>query len=312
MRRALDRHGAAAEQVRRLVLRPAEADLGQEVELEIGEPRVAHPEHVAAEVVAERVGVERVADVERARQRALEALQHLGREALRGERLVVDLGRADQRAAADRIAHDVVDLLGRVAERGERARHHAVDDLEVAAARQLLELDQREVGLDAGGVAVHDQADRAGRRDHRGLGVAIAVRLAPLERLVPGRARRLDQLGQRHAARVERHRAHREALVVALLAVGRAPVIADHPQHRLAVRAEAGERAELLGHLRRHAIGGAGHQRGDRAGERARLCGCRTRCPRPSAGRRGWRSRARACGSDTTARRCAPRGTGPS
>ena len=189
VRRALDGHGAAAEQVRRLVLRPAEADLGQEVELEIGEPRLAHAEHVAAEVVAERVGVERVADVERARQRALEALQHLGREALRGERLVVDLGRADQRAAADRVAHDVVDLLGRVAERGERPRHHAVDDLEVAAARELLELDQREVRLDAGGVAVHDQADRAGRRDHRGLGVAIAVGLAPLERLIPGRAR---------------------------------------------------------------------------------------------------------------------------
>ena len=239
------------------------------------------------------------------------ALQHLGREALGGERLVVDLGRADQRAAADRVAHDVVDLLGRVAERGERRRHHAVDDLEVAAARQLLELDQREVGLDAGGVAVHDQADRAGRRDHRGLGVAIAVRLAPLERLVPGRARRLDQLGQRHCRRVERHRAHREALVVALLALRRAPVIAHHPQHRLAVRAEAGERPELLGHLRRHAVGGAGHQRGDRAAS-ARPWRCRTRCPRPSAGRRGWRSRARACGSDRTARRCAPRDTGPS
>ena len=257
MRRALDRHGAAAEQVRRLVLRPAEADLGQQVELEIGKARVAHPEHVAAEVVAERVGVERVADVERARQRALEALEHLGREALRGERLVVDLGRADQRAAADRVAHDVVDLLGRVAERGERPRHHAVDDLEVAAAGQLLELDQREVGLDAGGVAVHHQADRAGRRDHRGLGVAIAVRLAPLERLVPGRARRLDQVGR--AAR------------------GRRPAAPDAPR---GPRSRASRRAPRAGDCASPAASPRGSRRSRRTGPAPWPSAptCRTRC----------------------------------
>ena len=38
-------------------------------------------------------------------------------------------------------------------------RDRGVDDLEVAAAGQFLELDQGEVRLDAGGVAIHDQAD---------------------------------------------------------------------------------------------------------------------------------------------------------
>ena len=68
-----------------------------------------------------------------------------------------------------------------------------VDDLEVAAAGQLLELHQREVGLDAGGVAVHHQADGAGRRDHGGLGVAVAVLLAERDGVVPGAAGGRDQ-----------------------------------------------------------------------------------------------------------------------
>ncbi len=65
-----------------------------------------------------------------------------------------------------------------VAERAQGVGHGAVDDLEIAAAGELLELDQREIGLDAGRVAVHDEADRAGRGDHRDLGVAVAVPLA--------------------------------------------------------------------------------------------------------------------------------------
>src|SRR5687768_18333347 len=55
-----------------------------------------------------------------------------------------------QRAAADRVGDHVVDLRPRVAERLQRLRHGAVDDLEIAAAGELLELHQREVRLDAG------------------------------------------------------------------------------------------------------------------------------------------------------------------
>ena len=101
-----------------------------------------------------------------------------GDEALLLERGVVDAGRLREAAVADRIGLDLGDLRLRVAEHAQRLRHRPVDDLEIAAAGELLELDQREVGLDAGGVAIHHQADGAGRRDHRDLGVAIAVLLA--------------------------------------------------------------------------------------------------------------------------------------
>jgi hypothetical protein len=57
---------------------------------------------------------------------------------------------------------DRLDLLGLVAEVLQGAGHRLVDDLHGATADQLLELDQRQVRLDAGGVAVHHQADGAG------------------------------------------------------------------------------------------------------------------------------------------------------
>ena len=106
---------------------------------------------------------------------------------------VVDAGRLLERAVADRIGLDLGDLGFAVAERAQRLRHGAVDDLEVAAAGELLELHQREVGLDAGGVAIHDEADRAGRRDHGRLRVAVAVLLAELEGAVPGRLGVVDE-----------------------------------------------------------------------------------------------------------------------
>ena len=90
---------------------------------------------------------------------------------------------------------DGLDLLGLVAQRRERPRHRLVDDLHGAAADQLLELDQRQVGLDAGGVAVHHQADGAGRGEHRGLRVAVAVALAGADRLGPDRGGQLQRRG---------------------------------------------------------------------------------------------------------------------
>ena len=128
----------------------------------------------------------------------------------------------------------------------KRFRHGAVDDLEVAAAGELLELHQREVGLDAGGVAIHDEADRAGRRDDGGLRVAVAVLLAELERAVPGaRARARSSVWSGQARVVERHRRCRELLVARRLAMGGAAVVADDAQHVLAVLLVARERPEL-------------------------------------------------------------------
>ena len=110
-------------------------------------------------------------------------------------------GRALERAVADRIFDDALDGVLGIAETPERLRHHAVDDLEIAAAGELLEFDQREIGLDAGGVAVHHQADRAGRRDHRGLRIAVAVRLAAeLERRSQARTACASSRGSGHEA----------------------------------------------------------------------------------------------------------------
>ena len=83
------------------------------------------------------------------------------------------------------VLDDVVDLRRGVAEPLERHRHRLVDDLHHAAADQLLVLDERDVRLDAGGVAVHHEADGAGRRQHGGLRVAVAEVLAELHRIVP-------------------------------------------------------------------------------------------------------------------------------
>ncbi len=73
-----------------------------------------------------------------------------------------------------------------VAELDERAGDGVVDDLDHAAADELLVLDEGEVGLDAGGVAVHHEADGAGGGEDGDLGVAVAVLLAVDEGGVPG------------------------------------------------------------------------------------------------------------------------------
>jgi hypothetical protein len=66
-----------------------------------------------------------------------------------------------------------------VAQLAQGPRDGLVDDLHRAAADELLELHQREVRLDAGGVAVHHEADGPGRGEHGGLRVAEAVLRSP-------------------------------------------------------------------------------------------------------------------------------------
>ncbi len=194
----------------------------------VGEASVlgADVQRLEAELLADRPLVEDELDVERGRQRLLDFPERFVGEALGLERRVVDRRGLAERAVADRVGFDLADLRFAVAERAQRVRHGAVDDLEVAAAGELLELHQREVGLDAGGVAIHHQTDRAGRRDHGGLRVAVAVLLAELDRLVPGGLgvgrERLVALGGERAERVmvERHRRDRDLLVAVLLAIG--------------------------------------------------------------------------------------------
>ena len=102
-----------------------------------------------------------------------------------GEMLVFDVRRAFDGAGRVDVADDGVGLLVGVAELEERGGHGVVDDLDHAAADQLLVLHQREVGLDAGGVAIHHEADGAGGSEHGDLAVAVAVLFAVGEGFVP-------------------------------------------------------------------------------------------------------------------------------
>ena len=73
----------------------------------------------------------------------------------------------------------------RIAEVDQGRAERLVGDLEISAAGELLEFDEGEIGLDAGGVAIHEQADGAGGGDDGGLGVAIAVLFAEDQGAVP-------------------------------------------------------------------------------------------------------------------------------
>ena len=54
-------------------------------------------------------------------------------------------------------------------------------------------LHEREIGLDAGGVAIHHEADGAGGREHGDLRILVAEFFAERERVVPGFLRGAEQ-----------------------------------------------------------------------------------------------------------------------
>ena len=156
------------------------------------------------EVLAERPLVEDELDVEGGLQAALDRFDLLVGKPLAFSEPWVDAGRLVHVAMTHSIGLDLGDLVFRITQRAQGGGDGAVDDLEVAATGELLELDQREVRLDAGGVAIHDQADGAGRRDHRRLGVAVAMLLAELQRLVPGGGRVGDRGRRSRAVAMDR------------------------------------------------------------------------------------------------------------
>ncbi len=163
--------------------------------------------------------------------------------------------RVDDVAVLGDVGDDRLDLLVLVAEALEGARDGAVDDLHRAAADELLELDQGEVGLDAGGVAVHHQADGAGRGEHRGLGVAETVLRADAHHVLPGPVGGQPDRGVQFVHRDGVERGVR-VLLHDLLVGGR-------------VAGVAVVRADDAGEFGAAAVGGAGHQRGDGAGQGA-------------------------------------------
>ena len=83
------------------------------------------------------------------------------------------------------IANDLFDFITAIALFGQCGRHRSVDDLEVSTTRKFLELHQSEIWFDPCCVAIHDQTNRAGWGNHRGLRVAIAVFLAQGDGCIP-------------------------------------------------------------------------------------------------------------------------------
>ena len=163
-------------------------------------------------------------------------------------------GRALDRVLLVDVGHDRFDLLGRVAQRPQRQRHRLVDDLQHAAAGQLLVLHQGDVRLDARRVAIHHEADRARGGQHGGLGVAEPVPPAAEQNVVPQFAGGLL-----------------EVLGGGLDLVGLLPVHLHHLQHGVAVFLEGVERPDGLGQLAAGAARRAVQQGRDRPAKPARL-----------------------------------------
>src|SRR5215211_3763919 len=106
--------------------------------------------------------------------------------------LVLEAGSSDDRVRLSQMSLDLLPLVLCVAKRLERQRDGAVDDLHLPASDQLLELDQGEVRLDAGRIAIHQKRYGPRGSDDHGLCVAVAVLLAELDGLVPCSASRLQ------------------------------------------------------------------------------------------------------------------------
>ena len=86
---------------------------------------------------------------------------------------------------ADGVGGNGVDLGLRISECAQSRRNGPVDDFEIAAAGKPLEFDEREIRFDPRRVAIHEEANRAGRGDGGDLRVAIAMPVAHGESLFP-------------------------------------------------------------------------------------------------------------------------------
>ena len=102
------------------------------------------------------------------------------------------MGRAFDGTGRVYITHDRVGLLVSVTQFEEGRGDSVVDDLNHAAAHQLLKLDQRQIGLDSGRIAIHHETDGSGRSEDGYLGVSVAVLFAVGESFVPAGFRGFD------------------------------------------------------------------------------------------------------------------------
>src|SRR5579863_1058947 len=131
----------------------------------------------------------------------------------------------------DGISRDRFDLVTIVTQATQSFRYHPIDDLEISTAGEFLEFYESEIWLDAGCVAIHDQPNRAGRSDHRRLGIPVTVQFAKRQRAVPRLARGLNQLSVQAVFVIERDGRGREFFVTRGISMGGAAMVANHAQH---------------------------------------------------------------------------------
>ena len=165
-----------------------------------------------------------------------------------GEVLLLDPGCPLDRVVVVDGGEDRFDRRLVIPKRPQRQRHGLVDDLEHPAASELLVLHQGDVGLDAGGVAVHQKADRAGRGEDGRLSVAVAVSLPMIEDFVPHLPGCIAKIGR--ASRLD--------------LVNGSPVRLHDSEHRLAIGSEALEGADCRRELGAGAVGRPVEDRRDR------------------------------------------------
>ena len=89
--------------------------------------------------------------------------------------------------------HNLCRLLVGITKLEERFGNNVIDDLDEPAAHQLLVFHQSQIRLNARGIAIHHEADGAGRSKHGDLCVTEAMLHAAPERLLPNALRRLPE-----------------------------------------------------------------------------------------------------------------------
>ncbi len=168
--------------------------------------------------------------------------------------LVAQARRVEYMAVLGHVLDDRLNRLVGVAQRPQRGWNRLVDDPHAGSADHLLHLHQREVGFDAGGVAVHRQPDRAG------WGEQTDLRIAPSVLLAQGVGAGPFAGGQgEHPGVVRFDRADR---------VGRGGVLTDHSAMGVGVGRETVVGPDCAGELRGAPVGHGRHQGGDRGSHR--------------------------------------------
>src|SRR5260370_38498806 len=117
--------------------------------------------------------------------------------------LGLESGRAFDLAVAVDVGNDLRTFLRRITQLHQRGRNGVVDDLDDAAADQLLVLHARQVGLAARRVAIHHETDGAGRSEYGNLRILVAELFTEGERRAPSGLRGAQQR-RLHVLRLDR------------------------------------------------------------------------------------------------------------